>query len=135
MDYKKQLTPKSYGVESLKDLVFLVRDTVYVDDKNLLQSMLVEEMECQQVFVKLTEEVRRDRCMRIDLGEANARLNLKVQGNNSWSDKQGGWNQGQQNGQKGWGNQQQNGNNWPQKDQSANKGGAPLWQPAQKRAW
>merc|ERR1712039_1011110 len=80
-----------FGCKSIADVIALVRDTVHVSDNNVLEGLLDEEMESLQIFVKLTEEDRRDRALRIDLGDETARL--KVQTNN-------------------WESNGSNGNNW-----------------------
>merc|ERR1711920_530348 len=69
-----------YGVDiqDLRQVVLLAKDTIAVNSNGILESHLAAEMESYQVFVKLTEEERRDRRLRIDLGE-DAGLRIKVQ--------------------------------------------------------
>jgi len=90
--FKKPLTPAAFGVETVKDVIVLAKDAVKVTAKGTVASWLPEEMESMQVFVQMTEEARRYRKYRIDLGDASARLKLKagahsgpaVPGKTSW---------------------------------------------------
>uniref|UniRef100_A0A7S1RDC4 B30.2/SPRY domain-containing protein n=1 Tax=Alexandrium catenella TaxID=2925 RepID=A0A7S1RDC4_ALECA len=77
--YKKALSTKYYGLETFKELVDLVTDSVYVTKKQVIESQLDAEMECLQIFAKLTEEARRYRQLRLALGEESARLKLSSQ--------------------------------------------------------
>jgi len=103
--YKKPLAPASYGVESLTDVVNLVHDTTRITSKTkVLDSQLDAEMESFQIFVKLTEEARRDRNLHIDLGEESAKLKITVAVGQQAGWKESGWKAG---GQKGsWKGQQ-----------------------------
>jgi len=101
--FKKTLSPKDYGVESFKDIVDLVNDSVYTTAKSVLESQLDGEMETFAVFAKLTEEARRYRALRLALGE-EAQLKLSggaLQGHRQNAPK------------KQWGNQNQG--SWQQK--------------------
>merc|ERR1711948_183011 len=66
-----------------------VRDTAFVTEKKVLEPQLDDEMENLQIFVKLTEEDRRERNLRIDLGEDSARL--KIPNQNHGNQNRGGW--------------------------------------------
>jgi len=88
--FRKSLAAGNFGVESFAELVSLVRDTVFMNEKQVLRSMLPDEMESFQIFVKLTEDARRDRVMRIDLGDEKARLKISRQSKGGWSGNQGG---------------------------------------------
>merc|ERR1712194_796993 len=88
--FKRNLTPSDYGVETVKDLITLVNDSVYLSPKDVLETFVEAELESVQVFALLTEEARRDRKLRIDLGEEGAVLKIA-----------GGWKQG--GGGKSWG--------------------------------
>lgn len=72
--YKKPLTLKNYGVETVQDLVNLVKDTVFITKGNTLDSGLSADMENFQVFVQMTEELRRHRVLMLDVGEESFRL-------------------------------------------------------------
>jgi len=73
--YKKGLNPKNYGVESVDDLIDLVKDTVLIGARTkIVESQLTEDLESNEIFIKLTEEARRDRQRRIDAGEEEAAL-------------------------------------------------------------
>lgn len=72
--YKKGLNPKNYGVEGVEELVTLVRDSIVVCPPKVIESMLSPELEDNDIFVKLTEEARRERLRRLDAGDESARL-------------------------------------------------------------
>jgi len=73
--YAKQLTPKYYGKDSNQDLIEMVKDTVAMDkEHNVLISNLESDVDCLDIFVKLTEESRRERQRRCDAGDETARL-------------------------------------------------------------
>jgi len=75
--FKKQLSTKFYGVETVKELLELIRDTVVVNRKNqVVEPQLPDDMESLGIFIMLTEEARRDRNRRIDLGDDSAKLKL-----------------------------------------------------------
>jgi len=74
---RKQLNPKLYGKESVRDLLTLVKDTVIIESsKNVLQCQLPEDVENGGTFVKLVERCRRERQRRIDAGEETSRLHF-----------------------------------------------------------
>merc|ERR1740121_1521107 len=75
--FKKQLSTKFYGVDTVKELLELIRDTVVVNRKNqVVEPQLPDDMESLGIFVMLAEEARRDRNRRIDLGDESAKLKL-----------------------------------------------------------
>eukprot|EP00747_Dinoflagellata_sp_TGD_P125787 gnl/TRDRNA2_/TRDRNA2_174209_c2_seq3.p1 gnl/TRDRNA2_/TRDRNA2_174209_c2~~gnl/TRDRNA2_/TRDRNA2_174209_c2_seq3.p1 ORF type:complete len:312 (+),score=116.04 gnl/TRDRNA2_/TRDRNA2_174209_c2_seq3:219-1154(+) len=75
--YKKTLSAKSIGLESFKDISNILGDIVYIGEKEVLQSGLPEELESYAVFLKLAEEARHDRLLRLDLGDETAKLNIR----------------------------------------------------------
>mmetsp|Transcript_174019 Transcript_174019/g.552433 ORF Transcript_174019/g.552433 Transcript_174019/m.552433 type:complete len:225 (-) Transcript_174019:110-784(-) len=76
--YKKSMNQKFYGVETMQELLDLLKDTVYVTKKTkVVEAQLPTEFESLGVFVMLTEEARRDRVRRVDLGDETARLKLQ----------------------------------------------------------
>lgn len=132
--FKKQLTSKFYGAETLAALVTMVKDTVHLEPKhNVLLSLHGngEDPSTMAAFMKLTEGVRRERQRRLDSGDESARLKFSIMhaappakskgeaeykdlpqpkepgAQNSKGGKQGGnWNKGGENwGAKGGGNQ------------------------------
>jgi len=107
--YKKQLREKDYGRESAKDLLELVNDTMHIADKNVAVSQLDDEMESFQIFLKLTEEARRHRLLRIDLGEEGAVLKVSGGATGEWK--------------------------WQQKGGQQNWKGAENWKGAQQQQW
>eukprot|EP00930_Biecheleria_cincta_P068818 TRINITY_DN56642_c0_g1_i1.p1 TRINITY_DN56642_c0_g1~~TRINITY_DN56642_c0_g1_i1.p1 ORF type:complete len:1014 (+),score=321.33 TRINITY_DN56642_c0_g1_i1:73-3042(+) len=72
--YKKGLNPKNYGVDGVEDLLSLIKDTAVICGPKVVESQLTDELESNDIFVKLTEESRRDRQRRIDAGEEGAAL-------------------------------------------------------------
>jgi len=110
--FKKNLAPKDYGVESVKDIIELVPDAVYLTPQSVLATGLVEEMESFSVFPKLAEEARRHRNLRIALGQEEAKLKLAVANNHGGK------------GGKSWGNNQQHQGGWQKQMQTPGYGKA-----------
>ncbi|CAE7497007.1 unnamed protein product [Symbiodinium natans] len=81
--YKKGLNPKNYGVEGIEDLVALVRDSIVICRPKVIESMLSPELEDNDIFIKLTEEARRERLRRLDAGDESARLKFATGGQSS----------------------------------------------------
>merc|ERR1719221_2056936 len=78
--YHKQLNPKHYGKESNAEVVDLVKDTVVIDKAPpVLKSELSDDTDAVDIFVKLTEDNRRERQRRIDAGDETARLKFSPQ--------------------------------------------------------
>lgn len=74
--FKKQLNVKSFGAESNIDLVKLVQDTVELDaDKSVLDAQLAEDTPFE-MFIRLTEDHRRERKHLCDCGDESAALKL-----------------------------------------------------------
>merc|ERR1712083_743008 len=75
----KALSLKYFGVDSVKELLAYIRDTVSVAGKNdVLETHLPDDLASNGIFVMLTEEARRSRHIRIDMGDESAKL--KIQG-------------------------------------------------------
>jgi len=73
--YKKALNPQNYGVESVDKLTALVKDTAVAGARSkAIESMVAADLDSNEIFVKLTEESRRDRQRRIDSGDTSAQL-------------------------------------------------------------
>lgn len=70
--YSKPLQLKDYGVKELDEIYVLIKDAVKVED-GVLTSQLADDLDCD-IFVKMTEEGRRERQRRIDAGDETARL-------------------------------------------------------------
>eukprot|EP00420_Gonyaulax_spinifera_P032184 CAMPEP_0197879366 /NCGR_PEP_ID=MMETSP1439-20131203/7480_1 /TAXON_ID=66791 /ORGANISM="Gonyaulax spinifera, Strain CCMP409" /LENGTH=776 /DNA_ID=CAMNT_0043498863 /DNA_START=1 /DNA_END=2327 /DNA_ORIENTATION=- len=100
--FKKALTSKSFGVETVAELVDLANDAVFVTKKQVLESQLEAEMESLQIFVKLVEEARRFRQVRIALGEKGAKLNLSQPHHFPQSSKGSGGGGGKRGGKGHW---------------------------------
>jgi len=72
---RKTFNVRYYGKETTKDLVELVKDTVAINSTNsVLEVQLSSESENFDMFVKLTEDARRERQRRLDAGDETARL-------------------------------------------------------------
>lgn len=74
--FKKALNLSQLGCSDIRDLLALVKDTLFVSDQKVVESILPDDMESYSIFAKLTEEERRHRQLRIDLGEDAARLKV-----------------------------------------------------------
>jgi len=75
--YKKTLTPKTYGMETIDSVLNMVKDTIVVAQRSkFMESQLAEDLEDYDIFVKLTEEMRRDRQRRLDAGDPSAQLHF-----------------------------------------------------------
>jgi len=73
--FKKGLNPKLFSLSTNLELFALLKDTVAIPaDTQVLTSQLPAELESLGIFVKLTEENRRERQRRIDAGDETARL-------------------------------------------------------------
>jgi len=73
--FRKQFTPKHFGVNTSTELCKLVKDTVTISESTMvLTAQLAEETEDIAYFVKATEENRRERQRRIDAGDETARV-------------------------------------------------------------
>lgn len=77
--FKKALSTKTYGAETVEEVARLVRDTLLVTKNpisklRVLESQLPEELECLNIFIMLTEEHRRERQRKVDLGDESAKL-------------------------------------------------------------
>jgi len=71
--YKKYFSVKGYGVEKFSEFVDLVRDTVQLTGDGMVHSSHPEDAP-HELFVRLTEEDRRERERRVDAGDETARL-------------------------------------------------------------
>jgi len=74
--FKKTLNLKFYGLETNNELVSLVEDSIRLKG-SVIESRLPESLESLGIFVKITEESRRDRTRLIDLGEESAKLKIQ----------------------------------------------------------
>lgn len=73
--FRKALNTTYYGVDSFQQLIDLIKDTVSLDSKsNVLVSHLSSELDRCDLFVKLTEECRRERILMIDNGDPSLKL-------------------------------------------------------------
>lgn len=72
--FRKQLSPKHFGVNTIQELLDMVKDSITLED-GVLSTPLQEDVELP-LFCKHTEERRRERQRRIDAGDESARLKL-----------------------------------------------------------
>lgn len=73
--YRKTLHIKNFGMEDVEGLLALVKDTVELKS-SALEAQLSEDTPLEN-FVRLTEDERRDRNVRIDAGDEAASLNFQ----------------------------------------------------------
>jgi len=71
--YGKSIKLKEYGMASNEELLALIKDTVTIKD-GLIVSQLSDDLDNLDIFLKLTEESRRERQRRLDAGDETARL-------------------------------------------------------------
>lgn len=92
--YGQFLDNRTFGKDTMEDLVSLARDVVYVNQEKVLASMLDADIEYPQVFAKIAEEGRRHRALLVDVGEESAKLKIArpkvVAGDNRHHDRKGG---------------------------------------------
>jgi len=73
--FRKNLNSKYFGVETFEELVQFVSDSAKFNSKNkVLESHLAGDLDSFDIFVKLTEECRRERHLLIDSGKEEAVL-------------------------------------------------------------
>jgi len=91
--FKKQINQRWYGVETWAELSKMIKDTVSWNDDGLTTPLEGEEIGLD-LFVKHTEENRRERDRRIVAGDETARLKIKSMAYNPPAEKgrgKGGW--------------------------------------------
>jgi len=71
--YAKNFSPKPFGVADTKEVINMVKDSVSTKD-GLVVSQLSDDLDNLDIFLKLTEEGRRERQRRLDAGDETARL-------------------------------------------------------------
>lgn len=75
--FKKQLTLKYYGVSTELELLELIKDTIEVTPKNSILDPQLSADTPMDNFVRLTEDMRRERQRRIDAGDETAVLKFQ----------------------------------------------------------
>eukprot|EP00428_Durinskia_dybowskii_P082266 CAMPEP_0170439762 /NCGR_PEP_ID=MMETSP0117_2-20130122/45962_1 /TAXON_ID=400756 /ORGANISM="Durinskia baltica, Strain CSIRO CS-38" /LENGTH=1526 /DNA_ID=CAMNT_0010700115 /DNA_START=162 /DNA_END=4743 /DNA_ORIENTATION=+ len=123
--FNKELRPKDYGVESVKELCEIVDDKVlYFTADDVLASQLDGEFETPAVLPKkVIEAARRYRRLRIDLGEKGAALKLSASAGQGGSRGAAGGGGGGGGGHQGW--QNRSGGYGPAAPQKFGKGSHP----------
>jgi len=71
--YQKSVNPKAYGLADVNEVMGMIKDTISTKD-SLIVSQLSDDLDNLDIFLKLTEENRRERQRRIDAGDETARL-------------------------------------------------------------
>merc|ERR1712166_552955 len=71
--YSKNIKLKEYGVASNDELLALIKDAVTIKE-GVIVSQLSDDLDNLDIFLKLTEENRRERQRRLDAGDEGARL-------------------------------------------------------------
>merc|ERR1719353_2305529 len=74
--YGSQFSLKQFGMEDIKGVLGLIKDVAAIKD-TVVQSQLSDDLDSLDIFVKLTEEHRRERQRRIDAGDETARLKIE----------------------------------------------------------
>jgi len=72
--FRKELNSKYFGVENFEELAGFVGDSAKISSKKVLESHLSGDLDSFDIFVKLTEECRRERLLLIDSGKEEAVL-------------------------------------------------------------
>jgi len=75
--FKKSLISRNFSQEKIEDLLDMVKDTIAQVGK-VIEPQITDDLETNDVFVKLTEESRRERQRRIDSGDESAKLQFVV---------------------------------------------------------
>eukprot|EP00933_Yihiella_yeosuensis_P046955 TRINITY_DN4258_c0_g1_i1.p1 TRINITY_DN4258_c0_g1~~TRINITY_DN4258_c0_g1_i1.p1 ORF type:complete len:1006 (+),score=337.27 TRINITY_DN4258_c0_g1_i1:69-3086(+) len=74
--FKKELRLNQFGLKEHSELIALIKDTVELTSSNTLETHLSEDTPLDN-FLRLTEDLRRERELRIDLGDETAKLNFQ----------------------------------------------------------
>merc|ERR1719253_819507 len=78
--FRKNMVTKNYGVETYEDLTALVKDTVTVSKKNsVLEVHISDDLDSFNLFLKLTEECRRERRLMLDSGDESFAIKFNQQ--------------------------------------------------------
>eukprot|EP00931_Biecheleriopsis_adriatica_P121965 TRINITY_DN969_c0_g3_i1.p1 TRINITY_DN969_c0_g3~~TRINITY_DN969_c0_g3_i1.p1 ORF type:complete len:866 (-),score=253.14 TRINITY_DN969_c0_g3_i1:81-2606(-) len=72
--FKKSLHPQSFNLKTNTELLLLVKDTATIAGEPPALTSHLEDTESPDIFVKFTEECRRDRKRRCDAGDETVRL-------------------------------------------------------------
>lgn len=74
--FRKTLDFKNYGVANAAELTKIVKDVMEIESKSSILDAQVSDDTPLDNFVRLTEEHRRERTHRVDLGDESGKLNL-----------------------------------------------------------
>jgi hypothetical protein len=75
--YEKNLNPKTFCKETISEVLAMIADAVTVKDK-VVTPMTTDELLAFDVFVRITEEQRRERQRRVDAGDETVRLKFNL---------------------------------------------------------
>jgi len=73
--YKRQCNTKVFGCKDEAELLALVKDTIELPSNSILDTQLSEDTP-HDLFVRLTEEARRERQRRLDMGDESVALHF-----------------------------------------------------------
>jgi len=73
--FRKDCSAKNFGCSTDKALLEMLRDTIELNPKSILEPMLSDDTPLDN-FVKITEDERRERQRRMDAGDESAALNI-----------------------------------------------------------
>jgi len=80
--FGKPLNLQAFGVQTVEELAELIDDTVMISKSSVIESLIPGSLETNAVFVKLTEDARRLRNVKVDMGDETAKLKIKGAGGN-----------------------------------------------------
>merc|ERR1711953_1206332 len=77
--FNKRIVPKSFGLESLQEVLKLGKDIIGSNGAEvpIMELKLTDEIVTLDIFCKLTEDGRRERQRRIDAGDETAKLKFQ----------------------------------------------------------
>merc|ERR1712019_249676 len=78
--FSKKLVPKAFGMESLQELMNMVKDVIAPngDEVPILVLKAADDLEVLDQFCKLTEDRRREKQRRIDAGDETVKLKFQA---------------------------------------------------------
>jgi len=92
--FHKQWSTRTFGCNSLKDVVELIKENVAINKSSIVEALLAEDS-ATKGFVQLVEEHRRDRVRRIEAGVESAQLKFQKNAPNTPHQQQSHSNSGQ----------------------------------------
>merc|ERR1712190_682953 len=80
--FKKQISPRAFSVANINEVLSLVKDTIELENGSFEPRLAVTDESDLTIYIRATEDARRERQARIDAGDETAKLqvsNLAVQ--------------------------------------------------------